>query len=125
TEPDAGSDVAALAMQARREGDHYVLDGIKAFISNAGIADVYVVFARTGAAGSKGISAFLVEAGATGFDCSEQVRTISPHPIGFLRLENCHVPVANLLGEEGQGFGIAMATLDVFRVSVGAAALGL
>lgn len=125
TEPSAGSDVAALKTSAQRKGDHYVLDGVKAFISNAGLADFYVVFARTGVAGSKGISAFVVDADTPGLDCSEQIPVISPHPIGYVRFSGCQVPVSNRLGEEGQGFGIAMATLDVFRVSVAAAALGL
>lgn len=125
TEPNAGSDVAAMTTSAQRKGDYYVLDGVKAFISNAGLADFYVVFARTGVAGSKGISAFVVDADTPGLDCSEQISTISPHPIGYVRFSGCQVPVSNRLGEEGQGFGIAMATLDVFRVSVGAAALGL
>ena len=125
TEPDAGSDVASLSTCARRDGDHYVLDGTKTFISNAGIADFHVVFARTGVSGSKGLSAFVVDANTAGMDCSKQIPVISPHPIGFVRLADCRVTAENRLGEEGQGFAIAMGTLDVFRVSVGAAALGL
>lgn len=125
TEPDAGSDVAAMTMTARREGDHYVLDGTKTFISNAGLANFYVVFARTGAPGSKGLSAFIVDADTAGLDASEPIRVISPHPIGVVRLSACRVPANCRLGEEGQGFAIAMGTLDIFRVSVGAAALGL
>jgi acyl-CoA dehydrogenase len=125
TEPDAGSDVAAVATTARRDGNDYVLDGTKTFISNAGLADFYVVFARTGAPGAKGLSAFTVDADTPGLDASEQVPTISPHPIGSVRLSSCRVPAECRLGEEGQGFAIAMGTLDVFRVSVGAAALGL
>jgi acyl-CoA dehydrogenase len=125
TEPDAGSDVAAMATTARRDGNDYVLDGTKTFISNAGLADFYVVFARTGAPGAKGLSAFIVDADTPGLDASEQLPTISPHPIGSVRLSSCRVPSDCRLGEEGQGFAIAMGTLDVFRVSVGAAALGL
>lgn len=125
TEPDAGSDVAAMSTTARREGNDYVLDGTKTFISNAGLADFYVVFARTGEAGSKGLSAFIVDADTPGLDASSQLPTISPHPIGSVRFASCRVPVESRLGEEGQGFAIAMGTLDVFRVSVGAAALGL
>jgi acyl-CoA dehydrogenase len=125
TEPDAGSDVAALAATARRDGNDYVLDGCKTFISNAGLADFYVVFARTGAPGAKGLSAFIVDADTPGLDASEQLPTISPHPIGSVRFSSCRVPAECRLGEEGQGFAIAMGTLDVFRVSVGAAALGL
>lgn len=125
TEPDAGSDVAAVATTARRDGGDYVLDGEKTFISNAGLADFYVVFARTGAAGAKGLSAFIVDADTPGLDASGQLPTISPHPIGSVRLSSCRVPAESRLGEEGQGFAIAMGTLDVFRVSVGAAALGL
>jgi acyl-CoA dehydrogenase len=125
TEPGAGSDAAALATTARRDGDHYLLDGTKAFISNAGLANFYVVFARTGAPGSKGISAFIVDADTPGLDSAERVATSSPHPIGYVKLRECRVPAGQRLGEEGQGFAIAMATLDVFRVSVGAAALGL
>jgi len=125
TEPDAGSDVAALQTTARREGDEYVIDGVKVFISNAGLADFYVVFARTGAAGPKGLSAFIVDASARGLDCSTATPVISPHPIGALHFSSCRVPVGCRLGEEGKGFAIAMATLDVFRATVGAAALGM
>lgn len=125
TEPDAGSDVAAVATTARRDGSDYVLDGTKTFISNAGLAGFYVVFARTGVAGAKGLSAFIVDADTPGLDASAQLPTISPHPIGSVRLSSCRVPAECRLGEEGQGFSIAMGTLDVFRISVGAAALGL
>jgi acyl-CoA dehydrogenase len=125
SEPDAGSDVAALSCAATREGDHYVLDGEKTWISNGGIADVYVVFARTGEApGARGISAFIVDAGLPGFEIAERIEVIAPHPLARLRFNGCRVPVAKRLGEAGQGFKVAMATLDVFRTSVAAAALG-
>jgi acyl-CoA dehydrogenase len=128
SEPEAGSDVAAMTMAARRDGDHYVLDGTKTWISNGGIADIYVVFARTGGpgeqTGSKGITAFLVEADASGLRIAERIATIAPHPLATLAFEGCRVPAANRIGAEGEGFRIAMATLDVFRSTVGAAALG-
>ncbi|WP_395137525.1 AMP-binding protein [Schlegelella aquatica] len=127
SEPDAGSDVAALACQAREEGDHVVLDGEKTWISNGGIADVYVVFARSEPAeakGSKGISAYVVEAGTPGFEIAERIDVIAPHPLARLRFRNCRIPAAQRLGERGEGFKIAMRTLDVFRTSVAAAALG-
>jgi len=126
SEPQAGSDVAALACAARRDGDDYVLDGEKTWISNGGIADFYVVFARTGEAGrgSRGISAFIVDADTPGFSIAERIDVIAPHPLARLRFDGCRVPAANLIGEEGQGFKVAMATLDVFRTSVAAASLG-
>jgi acyl-CoA dehydrogenase len=124
SEPDAGSDVAALACAARADGDHYVLDGAKTWISNGGIADFYAVFARTGEAGSRGISAFIVEAGTPGFEIAERIEVIAPHPLARLRFAGCRVPAANRIGEAGEGFKIAMRTLDVFRTSVAAAALG-
>ena len=125
SEPDAGSDVAALQCAARRDGDDYVLDGEKTWISNGGIADMYVVFARTGeAAGARGISAFIVDAGLPGFEIAERIDTIAPHPLARLRFAGCRVPAANRLGAPGQGFKVAMATLDIFRTSVAAAALG-
>jgi acyl-CoA dehydrogenase len=125
SEPGTGSDAAALTCAARRDGDSYVLDGEKTWISNGGIADFYVVFARTGEApGAKGITAFAVEPGTPGFDCSERIEVIAPHPLGRLTFTSCRVPVAQVIGEAGQGFKIAMATLDVFRTSVAAAALG-
>jgi alkylation response protein AidB-like acyl-CoA dehydrogenase len=125
SEPDAGSDVAALRCAARLDGDAYVLDGEKTWISNGGIADMYVVFARTGELpGSRGISAFIVDAGLPGFEIAERIDTIAPHPLARLRFTNCRVPVANRLGAAGQGFKVAMATLDIFRTSVAAAALG-
>jgi alkylation response protein AidB-like acyl-CoA dehydrogenase len=125
SEPDAGSDVAALACTARRDGDDYVLDGEKTWISNGGIADFYVVFARTGdAPGARGISAFIVDADAAGLEVAERIALIAPHPLARLRFTGCRVPASKRLGEAGLGFKVAMATLDVFRTSVAAAALG-
>ncbi|HSV44794.1 MAG TPA: acyl-CoA dehydrogenase family protein [Ramlibacter sp.] len=125
SEPEAGSDVAALQCAARAEGDSYVLDGEKTWISNGGIADVYVVFARTGEApGSRGISAFIVEAGTPGFEIAERIDVIAPHPLARLRFTGCRIPAAQRIGEAGEGFKVAMRTLDVFRTSVAAAALG-
>ena len=124
SEREAGSDVAALTTSARRDGDRYILRGEKTWISNAGLADFYVVFARTNGSGSKGISAFVVDTGVAGFDVSERIDTISPHPLGTITFDECAVPASHRLGNEGDGFKIAMATLDVFRTTVGAAALG-
>ena len=124
SERKSGSDVAAITTRAHRDGNDYVLDGEKTWISNAGIAQMYVVFARTAEGGAKGLSAFIVPADTAGLSVSERIETISPHPLGTLRFEHCHVPVSYRLGNEGEGFTIAMATLDVFRSTVGAAALG-
>jgi alkylation response protein AidB-like acyl-CoA dehydrogenase len=125
SEPEAGSDVAALACAARDDGDAVVLDGEKTWISNGGIADFYVVFARTGEAPkARGISAFIVEAGTPGFEIAERIAVIAPHPLARLRFTGCRVPKAQRLGAPGEGFKIAMRTLDVFRTSVAAAALG-
>lgn len=125
TEPEAGSDVAAMSTSARRDGDTYVLDGEKVFISNGGIADVYTVFARTGEApGTRGISAFVVYADTPGFSIAERIETIAPHPLARVRFDDCRIPASQLLGEPGEGFKIAMRTLDIFRPSVAAAALG-
>ncbi len=125
TEPEAGSDVAAMSTSARRDGDDYILNGEKIFISNGGIAGVYTVFARTGEApGTRGISAFVVFADAPGFVVAERIETIAPHPLARLRFENCRVPASQLLGAPGEGFKLAMRTLDIFRPSVAAAALG-
>ena len=125
SEPEAGSDVAAMQCAARIDGDHAVLDGEKTWISNGGIADFYVVFARTGEApGSRGITAFIVEAGTPGFDIAERIDVIAPHPLARLRFTHCRVPLAHRIGAGGEGFKIAMRTLDVFRTSVAAAALG-
>jgi len=124
SEREAGSDVAALATRARRDGDVYVIDGEKSWISNAGIADLYVVFARTSEDGAKGLSAFAVDASSAGCSAGRRIETISPHPLGTLRFDSCRVPAARRIGEEGEGFKVAMATLDVFRSTVGAAAVG-
>lgn len=124
TEPQAGSDVSAITTSAQLAGEHYVLSGTKTYISNAGIADVYVVFARTGGDGARGISAFIVPAQTPGVIARADIETIAPHPIGTLQLQDARIPVDARIGEEGQGFKIAMATLDVFRATVGAAALG-
>lgn len=125
SEPDAGSDVAAMRCAARPDGDHYVLDGEKTWISNGGIADFYVVFARTGEApGARGISAFIVDADTPGFEIAERIDVIAPHPLARLRFTNCRIPATQRVGAAGEGFKVAMRTLDVFRTSVAAASLG-
>ena len=125
TEPQSGSDVANSTMTARLDGNHYVLDGEKTWISNGGIADLYTVFARTGdAPGAKGLSAFLVTPDLDGFEVAERLDTIAPHPLATLRFDGCRVPATAMIGESGQGFRIAMSVLDVFRSTVAAAALG-
>ncbi|MBO9463640.1 acyl-CoA dehydrogenase family protein [Tropicibacter sp. R15_0] len=125
TEPGSGSDVASNTMTAIRDGNDYILNGEKTWISNGGIADVYTVFARTGEApGAKGMSAFIVPADATGFDVVERLETIAPHPLATLRFSDCRIPASALIGAPGQGFKIAMSVLDVFRSTVAAAALG-
>ncbi len=132
SEPDAGSDVAAMQCSAQREGDAYVLDGTKTWISNGGIADFYCVFARTspgnkrpdGTTEARGISAFVVEPSDPGFSIDARIDVIAPHPLATLRFDRCRIPAARLIGAEGEGFKIAMRTLDVFRSSVAAAALG-
>jgi acyl-CoA dehydrogenase len=125
SEPDAGSDVAALACAARDDGDAYVIDGEKTWISNGGIADFYCVFARTGEQpGTRGISAFVVPAGTPGLEVAERIEVIAPHPLARLRFTNCRVPKTQLLGAPGEGFKLAMRTLDIFRASVAGAALG-
>ena len=125
TEQKSGSDVANIAMMARRDGEHYVLDGEKTWISNGGIADCYIVFARTGeASGAKGLSAFLVPGNTTGLSVAERLDVIAPHPLARLKFDHVRVPRSALIGAPGEGFKIAMATLDVFRTTVGAAALG-
>jgi acyl-CoA dehydrogenase len=125
SEPDAGSDVAALTTRARRDGAHWILDGTKTWISNGGIADFYVVFARTSdEPGTRAISAIVVDADAPGFSAAERIDIIAPHPMATLRFQGCRVPAANLLGKEGEGFKLAMRNLDVFRTTVAAAALG-
>ena len=127
SEPAAGSDVAALQCAAREEGEDWVLDGEKTWISNGGIADFYCVFARTGGAGkssTQGISAFVVPADAPGLEIAERIDVIAPHPLARLRFTNCRVPKSHQLGASGEGFKLAMRTLDIFRASVAAAALG-
>ncbi len=125
SEPEAGSDVAAIAMTAQDAGDHYLLNGEKTFISNGGIAGHYVTFARSGeATGARGLSAFLVEADTEGLEIAERIEVMAPHPLARLVYRNCKVPKSHLLGNPGEGFKAAMATLDIFRPTVGAAALG-
>ena len=125
SEPEAGSDVAATSTTAVRDGDAYVLNGAKTWISNGGIADHYIVFARTGEApGARGLSALVVDADTPGLTIAERIHVTAPHPLATLRFDDCRVPADRLLGRPGEGFKIAMATLDVFRSTVGAAALG-
>ena len=125
TEQQSGSDVGSIAMTARRDGNGYVLDGEKTWISNGGIADLYVVFARTGEApGAKGISTFIVPGDAAGFSVAERLDVISPHPLARIVFDHVRVPASAMIGAPGEGFKIAMATLDVFRATVAAAALG-
>ena len=125
SEPASGSDVAGIETTARRDGDDYVLDGEKTWISNGGIADFYIVFARTGEGpGAKGLSAFVVPADVAGLSIAERIEVIAPHPLARLRFEEARVPASAMIGKPGEGFKIAMATLDVFRTTVGAAALG-
>lgn len=125
TEPQSGSDVANSTMTATRDGDDYVLNGEKTWISNGGIADVHTLFARTGEApGARGLSAFVVPAGLSGFEVVERLETIAPHPLATLRFTDCRIPASAMIGAPGAGFKIAMAVLDVFRSTVAAAALG-
>ncbi|MBI3728598.1 MAG: acyl-CoA dehydrogenase family protein [Burkholderiales bacterium] len=129
SEPEAGSDVAAMQCAAEfvadADGGHYVLNGEKTWISNGGIADFYVLFARTGEApGARGITAFIVDAGLPGFEIADRIDVIAPHPLARLKFINCRIPVTQRLSEAGQGFKVAMATLDIFRTSVAGAALG-
>lgn len=125
SEPEAGSDVGAMQCEARQEGDSYVLNGEKTWISNGGIADFYVVFARSGEApGARGITAFVVDAGTPGLEIAERIEVIAPHPLARLRFSNCRIAASQRVGEAGQGFKVAMRTLDIFRTSVAAAALG-
>jgi acyl-CoA dehydrogenase len=132
SEPDAGSDVAAINCSARREDDAYVLDGQKTWISNGGIADFYCVFARTspaehrpdGSVRARGISAFVVDAQTPGFSIAKRIDVIAPHPLATISFTGCRIPAAQRLGPEGEGFKLAMRTLDVFRTSVAGAALG-
>jgi alkylation response protein AidB-like acyl-CoA dehydrogenase len=125
SEPESGSDVAAMRCEARLDGDAYMLNGEKTWISNGGIADFYVVFARTGEApGARGISAFIVDTETPGFEIAERIALIAPHPLARLRFSDCRIPRSHLLGVSGSGFKLAMRTLDIFRTSVAAAALG-
>ena len=125
TEPQSGSDVANSTMTAVMDGNHYVLNGEKTWISNGGIADVYTLFARTGEApGAKGLSAFIVTPDLPGFEVVERLNVMAPHPLATLRFNDCRVPATAMLGQPGQGFKIAMSVLDVFRSTVAAAALG-
>ncbi len=125
TEPQSGSDVANSTMTATLDGDEYVLNGEKTWISNGGIADVYTLFARTGEGpGAKGLSAFIVPAGLPGFEVVERQQVIAPHPLATLRFTDCRIPARAMIGGPGQGFRIAMSVLDVFRSTVAAAALG-
>lgn len=125
SEPEAGSDVAAMSCSAERVGDDYVINGEKTWISNGGIADFYVVFVRTGEApGARGITALIVDAQTPGLAIAERIDVIAPHPLARLRFTDCRVPAAQRVGAAGEGFKVAMRTLDVFRTSVAAAALG-
>jgi len=132
SEPDAGSDVAAIKCSARLEVDTYVLDGQKTWISNGGIADFYCVFARTspaehrpdGSVAARGISAFVVDAQTPGFSIDKRIDVIAPHPLATISFAGCRIPAAQRLGPEGEGFKLAMRTLDIFRTSVAGAALG-
>jgi acyl-CoA dehydrogenase len=125
SEPGSGSDVAGIETSARRDGGDYILEGEKTWISNGGIADFYVVFARTGEApGAKGLSAFIVPADLAGLTIAERIDVIAPHPLARIKFGEMRVPASAMIGKPGEGFKIAMATLDVFRTTVGAAALG-
>lgn len=133
SEPEAGSDVAAMTCRAQRRGEEYLIDGTKTWISNGGIADFYCVFARTsdgerradGATSARGISAFVVQASDPGLSVARRIEVNAPHPLAELRFERCRIPAERRIGAEGDGFKIAMQTLDVFRSSVAAAAIGL
>jgi alkylation response protein AidB-like acyl-CoA dehydrogenase len=126
TEPDSGSDAASLTTLARREGEHYVLDGTKAFISGGGVSDIYVVMARTGEGGPRGISAIVVEKGTKGlsFGAREKKLGWKTQPTAMVMFDNCRVPVGNRIGAEGDGFRIAMAGLDGGRLNIGACSIG-
>lgn len=126
TEPMSGSDVANITTAARRDGDHFVIDGEKTLISNAGIADHYIVVARTGEApGARGLTAFIVDAGTAGLEVGPPIELMAPHPLAPVSFRNCRVPAGNVVGEPGRGFQVAMATFDIFRTSVGAASVGM
>jgi len=125
TEPHGGTDLAAVRTRAEKSGDGYVLNGVKSWISNGGIADHYIVIARTGDEGAKGLSAFLVDAGTPGLRTGPNLDIISPHPLSEVIFENARVRAEQMLGQPGEGFKVAMATLDIFRSSVGASSIGL
>jgi len=126
SEADAGSDVGSMTASARLDGDAYIIDGEKTWISNGGIAQFYIVFARTGEApGSRGISAFVVDEDSPGLTVAERIHVMAPHPLATLRFSGCRVPASHLIGARGDGFKVAMQTLDIFRASVAAAALGM
>jgi acyl-CoA dehydrogenase len=124
SEQDAGSDVAAMRTTARRVDGGYVIDGEKTWISNAGIADHYVVFCRLPEAGDRGYAAFSVDASNPGLRVTARLGTLAPHPLGTIALQSCRVEAGALIGEAGRGLRVALGTLDVFRATVGAAALG-
>ncbi|MFL6261716.1 MAG: acyl-CoA dehydrogenase family protein [Thermoanaerobaculia bacterium] len=124
SEAEAGSDIGAMSTTARRDGEAWVIDGEKTWISNAGLADFYVVFCRLPEMGDKGFGAFLVEASNPGLRVSERIGVLAPHPLGTITFQDCRVPADALIGEPGKGLKVALATLDVFRSTVGAAALG-
>lgn len=125
SELEAGSDVASMQTSGQLDGDHYIINGGKTWISNGGIADHYIVFARTeGLPGAKGLTAFVVDADTEGLSIEERIEVIAPHPLATLKFTNMRIPKSNILGEPGEGFKVAMATLDIFRSTVGAAALG-
>ena len=125
SEPESGSDVANISTSATIKGDDFILNGEKIWISNGGIADFYTVFARTGEGeGAKGLSCFIVPQAAKGLEIAERLETIAPHPLARLSFNDCRIPASNLIGVRGKGFRIAMSVLDVFRSTVGAAALG-
>ena len=125
SEAGGGSDVAAMKTTAELSGNEYCINGSKTWISNAGIADFYVLFARTNdAPGSRGISAFVINSDTPGLSISERINVIAPHPLGTLEFKNCKIPTTNMIGNSGEGFKVAMSTLDVFRTTVGGASLG-
>ena len=124
SEPDAGSDIQAMRTSAKRDGDGFVLDGVKTWISNAGIADVYTVFARFPEAGERAFIALVVDKDAPGLEVTDRIDVIAPHPLGTLSFEGCRVSAGQVVGEPGHGLKVALGTLDVFRSTVGAAALG-
>lgn len=126
TEPECGSDAANMQTSAMRDGNEWVIVGEKSYISNGSIADFYLTFARTGEAeGSRGLSAFIVPAGAEGLSVDERIEVVAPHPLARLKYDNVRIPADAIVGEPGEGFRIGMETLNLFRVTVGAAALGM